>query len=131
MASHFVALSPITPKPSTSTACRPQSPSSTLRTAASEGCFGYFAERAAYTSIKELTPYKQETTLASRNRSEDMPLWSQEFTENLANQKQQLLAVLAHIFQNQLGLDPPPAKAPKRKHNLFTHFPTDPNGGIC
>ena len=26
---------------------------------------------------------------------------------------------------------PPPATAPKGKHNLFTHFPKDPNCEIC
>ena len=34
-------------------------------------------------SIKELTPHEQETTLASRDRLEDLPEWLEEFTEHL------------------------------------------------
>ena len=38
-------------------------------------------------SIKELTPDEPETTLASRNRLQDLPEWFQEFTENVVEPK--------------------------------------------
>ena len=51
-------------------------------------------------SNKESTPDEQETTLASRDRLQDLPEWSEEFTETRLNQNQHLLAVTAEILQN-------------------------------
>ena len=47
--------------------------------------------------------------------------------ENLVDQQSTSFGSDSRDAPEPLGPDPPPAKAPKGKHNLFTHFPKDAN----
>ena len=84
-------------------------------------------QKSQLKSIKELTPDEQETTLASRNRLQDLPEWLEEFTENLVESKSTSSGSDSRDPQEPPRSGPLPAQAPKGKHNLFTHVPKDPN----
>ena len=88
------------------------------------------AEDAAE-STKELIPDKQEATLASRNRLQDLPDWFKVFTDNMVEPKSKSSGSDTRDPRELLRPDPLPAKAPKGKHNFFTHFPKDPNCERC
>ena len=51
-------------------------------------------------NTEELTPDDQETTQVSRDRLQDVPEWSKEFTENLVEQEPHPLEVTAKILQH-------------------------------
>ena len=76
---------------------------------------------------KELILDEQETTLASRIWLQDLPEWVSEFTDNLVEPRSTSSRSDGRDPPEPPRPDPLPAKAPKRKHNLFTHFLKDPN----
>ena len=75
---------------------------------------------------KELILDEQETTLASRNWLQDLPEWVSEFTDNLVEPRSTSSGSDTRDPPEPPRPDPLPAKAPKRKYNLFTHVPKDP-----
>ena len=89
------------------------------------------SEEESAESIKELTPDEQETTLASRSRLQDLPEWVKEFKENLVEPKPTSSDSDSRDPPEPPRPDPLPSAKPNGKHNLFTHFPKDPNCEIC
>ena len=89
------------------------------------------SEEDSLKSTKELIPDEQETATSSRDRLQDLPERSQEFTETLVEPRS-----TSSGCDNK---DPPgpsrpeslPSQVLSGKYILFTHFPKDQNGEIC
>ena len=76
--------------------------------------------------IKELIPDEQEITLTSRDRLRYLPKWLQEFVENLTELRSISSGSVSREQPEPPRPDNVPAKAPKGKHNSFTHFSQRP-----
>ena len=91
--------------------------------------YGSASDSAEHT--KESAPSDRDAPQASSDRLQDLPEWLEKLTEVLVDTKS--------TSSGSDRKDPPEPPRPERqhpnrskgKHNLFTHFPKDPNCEIC
>ena len=79
----------------------------------------------------KLTPDDQGTTRATRDRLQDLPKWSEEFTEHLVEPRSIPSGSDSKDTPESLRPDPLLTDKPEGKHNLSTYFPGDPTCEIC